>query len=121
MSEDFAAYSLLAVIVFVFIFGIGGCMWGARFSQVGVGEHSGYVTAIDERGYIFQNYDVYFKTDTESSQEDMYCVSINNQELANQLRAAQEKRERITIKYHGVRGFNFGACEGTEIDEVITK
>ena len=118
MNEDLVALFGGIIVIGVLCFGIGGCVWGLRLSQVGTGEHSGYVTAVDERGYIFQNYDVYFKTDTESSQEDTYCVSRNNQDLADQLRQAQQERKRVTVKYHGVRGFNFGACEGSEIDSV---
>lgn len=86
-----------------------------RFQSIGRGSHTGYVTAVDQRGYIFRNYEVYFKTDTSSSQEDVYCVSRYMPGLADELRIAGEKRTLVTIRYQGVRGIGLGLCHETEI------
>lgn len=106
---------MIILLVLLFALLIPGSI---RFSQVGNGQHTGYVTAVDERGYIFRNYDVYFKTDTSSSQEDLYCVFRNDKLLKMQLEDAAAKKERVTITYHGVRGLGFGLCGHTQIDSV---
>lgn len=103
----------------VLIIGIGLVfIAGLRFSSVTGGVHTGYVTAVDQRGYIFPNYVVYFKTDNSSSQEDDYCVNRNNRALGEKLRELSQQRKLVSVSYQGVRGWGFGLCEGTEITAV---
>ena len=42
--------------------------------EIARGEHTGYVTAVVNRGIFFKTMRAYVKTDTQSSQEDAYCV-----------------------------------------------
>jgi len=86
-----------------------------HLSSLGSGNHSGYVTAVDQRGYIFRNYTVYFKTDNSSSQEDVYCVRENETAKADALRVASKNRQRVTLNYRGVRGFGLGLCDNAEV------
>ena len=86
------------------------------------GIHVGYITAIDKTGVLWQNYDVYVKTENESSQEDVYCVSRDNVELAEGLRQASINRQRVEVQYHSVFTgllfpvFSNGACDADIID-----
>lgn len=112
----FLQYAVIALAVFVVLGLIVAPHTFIRFQQIGRGEHTGYVTAVDQRGYIFKNYEVYFKTDTSSSQEDVYCVSRFMPELADELRLAGSRHERVTIRYQGVRGIGLGLCHTTQIN-----
>lgn len=116
MKDGFTLIELLVILLIVFLVGAVFLfpLW-FKWSQLGRGQHTGYVTAIDERGYIWKNYDVYFKTDNSSSQEDTYCVHRNNQELAQELKEASQNRQQITITYEGVRGVGLAQCHATEI------
>ena len=119
--EDWKTYSIITLLSIPVIVIIFFAMWGIRFSQVGEGEHSGFITAVDQRGYFFRNYDVYFKTDNSSSQEDLYCINRSNTKLIDQVKEANKNREQVTIQYHGVRGLGLSLCKGTEIDSVEVK
>ena len=115
---DFVANLIAGFIIFMIILAICFACWGIRLSQVGEGEHSGYITAVDQRGYIFRNYDVFFKTDNSSSQEDTYCVDRNDKELVKQAQEANKTRKQVTVHYHGVRGIGFDLCYGSQIDSI---
>lgn len=77
------------------------------------GQHTGIVTAVDYTGYIFKTYDVFFKTDPESTQEDIYCVIDQN--IKNQLLEAQKNRELITIHYDSYWIVGYPLCGGNTI------
>ncbi len=61
------------------------------------GEHKGFITAVDTSGIFFKTTQVYFKTNTQSSQEDSYCAS--NGDVISQLKNAQETNQNVTITY----------------------
>jgi len=64
------------------------------------GTHSGYVTAVEyNQNWIFGNYNVYFKSDAQSSQEDVYCISNDDQVLAFELERAAASKERVVLHY----------------------
>ena len=79
------------------------------------GEHTGYVTAVEQSGFIAKHHKVYFKTDLSTTQEDIYCVNESNPELASKLKEVAKNKERVTIKYQGVIGVGFHICMQTEI------
>lgn len=95
----FFLFSLLAI-------GIGVCLF--RFPMSG--QHNVYVTAID-RGLLCTA--VYVKTDTESSQEDIYSIS-NDSLYIEELEEIVKSKNRILLKYSSVR---FGICSRL-IDDV---
>lgn len=110
---------LVVIVVIFFMFTITLAIpLFIRISQIGEGEHNGYITAVDQRGYIFKNYDVYFKTDNSSSQEDIYCINRSNLELIDKAKEANKERKQVILHYKGVRGFGLGLCEGTEIQDI---
>jgi len=82
------------------------------------GQHTGYVTAVEQDGLIFHNYRVYFKTDNSSSQEDVYCVNRDNKELAQKIKEANKSRKLVEIEFDGVRGFGLALCQDDEIQSV---
>jgi len=116
--DDFIVNVVAGFIVLVVILVIIFAFWGIRFSQVGQGEHSGFITAVDQRGYVFRNYDVYFKTDNSSSQEDEYCINRNNIGLIEKAKKANKLRKQVTLHYEGVRGIGLGLCMGSEITAI---
>jgi len=89
-----------------------------KLSNKGSGQHVGYITAVDQKGYFFKNYDVYFKTDNQSSQEDVYCIYRENTDLVNKAKEASRTRKLVTVEYKGVFGWGLDICEGEEIKDI---
>ncbi len=82
------------------------------------GQHTGVVTAVDQSGFLFKNYTVYFKTDSGSSQEDSYCVNRDNTDLANKLKEAAKTKKVVTIEYSGNIGVGLALCHHSEIRNI---
>lgn len=99
----------VSFIVIMFLLFFSTPFW--KYDTTRNGEHSGFVTAIEQQGVIFSNYRVYFKTDNSSSQEDVYCVNRANKELADILKQKNLAREQVTIQYEGVRAWGMGLCD----------
>lgn len=77
------------------------------------GKHTGYVTAIETNGWIFKTDSVYFKTETESSQEDRYCII--DEEVKNKLEQYQKERKRVTIKFYDWMYRGIKNCKSDDI------
>lgn len=99
---------LIVVLPFLIIFNVG---------TPNNGSHTGYVTAVERTGLIFKTNAVYFKTDTQSSQEDTYCAT---DEVVDQLREAQVEKKLVTVNYK--RGFTMPIweCPGGSETEIIS-
>lgn len=54
--------------------GLAALFSAIHFSSAGQGSHTGFVTAVEQEGYIYRNYRVYVKTDLSSSQEDIHTL-----------------------------------------------
>ena len=90
-----------------------------RLSSDGAGKHTGYVSAIEQHGFFFQNYNVYVKTDPQSSQEDIYCLDRSQVSLAQKIQQLSTGRKIVIVSYIGARGFlGWGACSGDMITNV---
>ena len=76
----------------------------------GEGQYKGYVTAVERNGAIFKVWNAYLKTELESSDEDVACVS---EELVERIKEAQEKKENITLKYEQVWQYAISECSGS--------
>jgi hypothetical protein len=73
--------------------------WGT-ISHIGAansGQHTGYVTAVEQQGLIWKTWRAYVKTDPMSSQEDSYCVM--DPSIIRQLQDAETSRALITVDY----------------------
>jgi len=92
-----------------------------RLSGLRPSTHTGYITAVDQRGFWVRNYEVYFKTDNSSSQEDVYCIHQADTELAEQARELSRSRHLVTIEYEGVRGFGWDLCRYSQIKNIIVE
>lgn len=82
------------------------------------GGHTGYVTAVEKSGYIFDTWTAYIKTDTQSSQEDKYCVT--DQSLVAELQSVQETNAKVTLEYQNGFFIPPWQCKGSD-QSIITK
>lgn len=64
-------YFIGIVAVIAFFIWLPFQTWKVETSK---GEHTGYVTAVETNGIFLKTNRAYIKTDTQSSQEDAYCV-----------------------------------------------
>lgn len=85
--------------------------------NTGEGEHNGYITAAETTGVFFKVHSVYVKTDTQSSQEDRYCVV--DPEVFAQLQEAVSKKEHVVISYFSWFAPASWECSGNR--EIINK
>lgn len=99
--EDFFMGVVVLVVVggfTLFLLFVGILLIGGGTPNEGT--HTGYVTAVEKEGIIWRVNSAYFKTDTQSSQEDKYCAS---DDVVTQLKEAQVAKKLVTIEYK--RGF----------------
>ncbi len=94
----------LVIIIFLVI----GTFTGIHIITTRDGTHTGYVTSIEENGIIFKTITVYFKTETESSQEDAYCLI--DRSLIPKLTEKQINKEKVTIKFFDYLMPSFSEC-----------
>lgn len=86
-----------AMIVIAVIGGIIITLFGLRGVGTAQGTHTGYITAIEHQSNIIWGADIlYFKTDSQSSQEDVYCINNN---LLDEARKFQQNRTLVTITF----------------------
>jgi hypothetical protein len=102
-------FILLGWLIWGFICYIPLIIVGINF-ETGRGEHTGYITATEKTGILFKTNTIYFKTDTQSSQEDTYCVI--DEKVFEQLKEKSEKKEKITVQFYslfepGIKNCNF--------------
>jgi len=78
-------------------FGLVG--WGtiSHLGAMNNGQHTGYVTAVEQEGLIWKTWRAYVKTDPMSSQEDSYCVT--DPSVVSQLQSIETSRALVTINY----------------------
>lgn len=78
------------------------------------GQYKGYVTAVERNGAIFKGWNVFLKTDLQSSNEGKACIDRDNQELIDKLKEVQEAKENVTLVYEGVWQYKIGECPGVD-------
>lgn len=107
----FIVLSFIAII----LVGINGLNIGT-----GSGEHTGYITSVEKNGLIFKTGRAYVKTDLQSSQEDMYCIT--DESLYKELEVVSRSKEPVTLKYHSklIYGATNCSSEGAIIDSFLT-
>lgn len=86
-----------------------------HYSTTRESKHTGFITAVEQKGFIFPNYTIYFKTDNSSSQEDQYCLFRNKKDLVQKAKEYNQKRQLVTLTYNGVRAIGVGICNGEEV------
>lgn len=85
--------------------------------NTGHGAHVGFVTSTETTGLIFKTNRAYIKTDTQSSQEDAYCVAEDS--VLADLKAHSDTHDRVEVTYIKWLSSGIASCGGE--DEVITK
>ena len=93
---------MIGLVVFLLILVIIGpiTIFALGLRDVGEshGRHTGYITAVEYNGNIIWDAElVYFKTDAESSQEDIYCV--NDPVLQEKLVELSKTKKLVNIEY----------------------
>lgn len=85
--------SIVAIVIIlpIFLIGVG---W---HYETGNGEHTGFITAVEKTGIFFKTNTIYLKTDTQSSQEDQYCVV--DQEVFNKLKEYVTNKQHVNVYY----------------------
>lgn len=100
MKKGFTLIELMVVLAILGMILIPTGLLITGFGSPNKGGHTGYVTAVEyEKGIFSRNdkFTAYFKTNTQSSQEDVYCVL--DKKIIEELKEKQESGERITISY----------------------
>lgn len=93
-------FTLIELLVIIAIVGIVCSVIFGLFIQIHApnsGDHTGYVTAVEQEGLIWHTYRAFIKTDPQSSQEDQYCVT--DPDVISQLQKDSESRTLITVGY----------------------
>lgn len=89
---------LILLIFFIVLFIPGYFIVNGIHYETGKGEHTGYVTAVERNGLIWKTGRAYIKSDTSSSQEDIYCVTDNN--IYARLEELSKDKTKVTIQYN---------------------
>lgn len=108
-SINFAAVFVLiiALAIAYFIFAFPFMSWKYETSA---GNHTGYITAVEKNGLIWKTGTAFLKTDTQSSQEDRYCVI--DPSVYAQLTAASVAKAHVTVGYTDWLHKSMTVCDG---------
>ena len=113
MEMDFMEIFFISILSLLGLSVVFGITMAIFYNDLGGsnGEHTGYVTAIEfNDNLLWDSTLVYFKTDTESTQEDIYCV--NDASLKAQLKELASTKSQITIHYKNPFFFKRSECNG---------
>lgn len=87
---------LVFMILMVFVTTLAPFLGGIHY-ELGRGEHNGYITATEKSGLFWQTGRAYLKTDTQSSQEDVYCVV--DEEVYQDLSNAVVSKKHVVVSH----------------------
>lgn len=105
-----AAWWIIGIALSAFLFQGLFINWG-EWHETGEGTHVGYVTAVGKHGLLWRTWDVHFKTDAESTQENEYCVRPAQAGLIEDLRQASDANARVEIHYKSYLRHDWGECK----------
>lgn len=101
---------IIAVVVIFFLWLL---VWVPVFGlhyETGRGEHTGYITAVEKTGLFFKTGTAYLKTDTQSSQEDAYCVI--DPEVYTRLQEYGTTKKHLNVHFYSVLVPAITECNG---------
>lgn len=81
----------------VLVLAVGYFSFVSHIGAANNGQHTGYVTAVEQEGIIWKTWRAYVKTDPQSSQEDVYCVK--DAQVVYDLKSTEESRALVTVSY----------------------
>lgn len=110
------------IIGLVVLFFLWLLVWVPLFGfnyETGRGEHTGYITAVERGGVFFKTGRAYLKTDTQSSQEDDYCVI--DPAVYKQLQEYSTTRQHLNVYFYSLFSAGVAQCnaEGDIIYKVV--
>lgn len=105
--------ALVATLLFLLTIPIIGLFGGIHVVTTADGSHTGVVTAVEEEGIWFKTWRVYFKTDAQSSQEDVYCLIDDS--LVSELKKHARNKETVTITYYDLMMPGWDECKSGDI------
>ena len=113
-----AAFSLMAFFILWLPLSIIPTVLIGFHHETGRGEHVGYITSVQKQGVFFKTGRAYLKTDTQSSQEDAYCVI--DDKVYDALWEKAKTKEHVSVKYFRWFSSGISNCggEGDVIYEV---
>lgn len=114
-SLGFALILIFVVALFLFSIGIG--IFGLHV-KTSNGAHVGYITATESNGMIFKTKNAYIKTDTQSSQEDQYCVT--DDVVYKQLQELSKQKSHVEVEYIQYISNGITTCDAGNLS-IITK
>ena len=81
------------------------------------GYQVGRITGVSKRGIIAKKYQVFLKTDRESSNDYQYCIEAKDNELADKLKIAMKNEQKVALYSYDkfITGIINPACEYDEI------
>lgn len=88
---------VVSAIIVVLFLGIVLPFTGLHY-EISNGEHTGYITAVEQNGIIFKTYSLYIKTKLDSSQEDRYCVD-GDEQFIEELKEKSRNEEQVTLEF----------------------
>jgi hypothetical protein len=90
---------IAGVLVFLLIIVLALLGWGtiSHLGAMNNGQHTGYVTAVEQEGLVWKTWRAYVKTDPMSSQEDSYCVT--DPSVVSQLQDIETSRALVAVNY----------------------
>ena len=120
LSDEIIGVCIGFCVVWVVVGGGVLLLWGIaepfEWRVTGEGEHTGYVTAIGIEGWFWRTWAVWFKSDTQSTQEDTYC--LRDHELIPTLQAASRDHRRITITWETYLTVDWAECSAMGRDAI---
>lgn len=100
----------VAGLIFGLLYGIFILPFVGWHYETARGEHTGYITAVERTGLIFKTNRVYLKTDTQSSQEDSYCVI--DQDVYSQLQQYSTQKQHVNAYFFDWAVAGITNCKG---------
>ena len=104
MSLKTIAISAIAIAMLT---GLSGCL------KTGSGSHVGYITACECDGVLTHACRLYLKTDTQSTQEDRYCVDDEHggfEALWTAIQDAQAHKAHVEVRFHSEAATWWSRC-----------
>ena len=91
MDDDFLGWFVIIIIALV------GWSTISHIGATNEGQHTGYITSVEQEGLVWKTWRAYVKTDPQSSQEDAYCVT--DPVMVDVLKSEEDNRDLITVSY----------------------
>ena len=85
------------LVIGLLIIAVIASFFTVNFHIPNSGQHTGYVTSVEQSGIIWKTWTVYIKTDPQSSQEDTYCVT--DPKTITVLQSAETEKSSVTVNY----------------------